>query len=130
MLLCYAWVWNCPSLTPSPHASTGSRTRHATLQLKLQFICSATFLAGEQQDLRCAAGCITRLQLSHDDGMLVAAAADGCLLVFDVRDRDVTRLGKGCGGAEPRPQPTVSMHTPECLGLTLLAFPEHPSATR
>jgi len=57
--------------------------------------CLTIFTAGEQQDLRCAAGCITRLQLSHDDGMLVAAATDGCLLVFDVRDRDITRLGKG-----------------------------------
>ena len=52
---------------------------------------------GELHDLRCAGGGITRLRLSYDDSVLFAAAADGCFLVFDVRDRDPTRLGKGCG---------------------------------
>ncbi len=88
--------------------------------------------AGEQQDLRCAAGCITRLQLSHDDGMLVAAAADGCLLVFDVRDRDVTRLGKGCG-TKFRSQP-ISLWTPldalvsKCLLSSAMPLQQHEVA--
>ena len=84
------------SLQPSLQMTDQQQAEcHGTLGL-LAAMSFTTPCAGEQQDLRCAAGSITRLQLSHDDSMLFAAAADGCFFVFDVRDRDTTRLSKGC----------------------------------
>ena len=53
-------------------------------------------LTGEYQELRCSTGSISRLRLSHDDSVLFVGSDDGCLLTFDVRDRDAARLGKGC----------------------------------
>jgi hypothetical protein len=71
-------------------------------------------LTGELHDLRCASGGITRLRLSHDDSVLFAAAADGCFLVFDVRDRDTTRLGKGWPAQLPRPPHFMHLGPPVC----------------
>ena len=37
---------------------------------------------------RCGSAAVTRIALIHDESTLFAATADGCLLVFDVKDRD------------------------------------------
>ena len=42
--------------------------------------------------VRCGGAAISRLAASPDDALLFAATADGCLFVFDVRDRDAGRL--------------------------------------
>jgi hypothetical protein len=48
--------------------------------------------SSEPQALRCSSSPVTRLAASRDEATLFAATADGCLFVFDVRDRDAARL--------------------------------------
>lgn len=42
--------------------------------------------------MRCGGAPVTRLALTRDECTLFAATADGCLHVFDVRDRDAARF--------------------------------------
>lgn len=42
--------------------------------------------------VRCGGAPVTRLALTRDECTLFAATADGCLHVFDVRDRDAARF--------------------------------------
>ena len=54
-------------------------------------------LTGEFQSLACHSGAVTKMALSHDDGALFVASEDGCVSVFDVRDKDgasARRAGK------------------------------------
>lgn len=54
-------------------------------------------LSGEQQEVRCFSGAVTRLRLSHDDSLLYATSADGSLFVFEVKERDPLRsMAKRC----------------------------------
>ncbi|CAL8468481.1 g8021 [Coccomyxa elongata] len=48
-------------------------------------------LSGEQQEVRCFSGAVTRLRLSHNDSLLYATSADGSLFVFEVKERDPVR---------------------------------------
>ena len=48
--------------------------------------------ACECQVLRCGGAPITRLAATRDEATLFAATADGCLFVFDVKDRDAARF--------------------------------------
>ncbi|KAK9834356.1 hypothetical protein WJX84_006234, partial [Apatococcus fuscideae] len=48
-------------------------------------------LTGEYQEYRCCSSSITRLRLSHDDGLLFVSSEDGSLFVFEVKDRDPAR---------------------------------------
>eukprot|EP00887_Chlorella_sp_A99_P007960 scaffold12.g7960.t1 len=54
---------------------------------------------------RCGGGAVTRLAASADEALLFAATSEGCVFVFDVKDRDPARLaarrdGEGGGYAE------------------------------
>ena len=49
-------------------------------------------LNGEFQEFRCCGSAITQLTLSHDDAVLFASGQDGSLFVFDVKDKDPTRI--------------------------------------
>jgi len=52
-------------------------------------------LTGEYQEYQCHSGEVTRMSLSHDDAVLFCVAEDGCLYMFDVKDKDPTRaIGK------------------------------------
>ena len=56
-------------------------------------------LNGEFQEFRCCGSAITRLMLTHDDAVLFASGQDGSLFVFDVKDKDPTRIvSKRCVG--------------------------------
>lgn len=48
-------------------------------------------LTGEFQEYRCCSSSITRLRLSHDDGLLFVSSEDGSLFMFEVKDRDPAR---------------------------------------
>jgi hypothetical protein len=48
-------------------------------------------LTAEFQQVRACSGAITRLRMGADDASLFATSADGCLWVYDIRDRDPTR---------------------------------------
>ncbi len=48
-------------------------------------------LTGEYQEYRCCSSSVTRLRLSHDDGLLFVSSEDGSLFVFEVKDRDPAR---------------------------------------
>lgn len=52
-------------------------------------IARATLLAAQ---VRCGGAPVTRLTLTRDESTLFAATANGCLHVFDVRDRDAARF--------------------------------------
>ena len=49
-------------------------------------------LNGEFQEFRCCGSAITQLVLTHDDAVLFASGQDGSLFVFDVKDKDPTRI--------------------------------------
>ena len=49
-------------------------------------------LNGEFQEFRCCSSAITQLMLTHDDAVLFASGQDGSLFVFDVKDKDPTRI--------------------------------------
>ena len=49
-------------------------------------------LSTEFQQVRACSGAITRLRLGADNVSLLATSADGCLWVYDIRDRDPTRV--------------------------------------
>lgn len=49
-------------------------------------------LSAEFQAVRCSHAPVTCLAATRDEATLFAAAADGCLLVCDVRDRDAARF--------------------------------------
>ena len=46
-------------------------------------------LTGEYQEYQCHCGPITGLRTSFDDSLLFCVSDDGCLFVFDVRDKEV-----------------------------------------
>lgn len=49
-------------------------------------------LNGEFQEFRCCGSAIMQLVLTHDDAVLFASGQDGSLFVFDVKDKDPTRI--------------------------------------
>ncbi|DBA68566.1 TPA: hypothetical protein ACH3X2_013579 [Trebouxia sp. C0005] len=49
-------------------------------------------LNGEFQEFRCCGSAITQLMLTYDDAVLFASGQDGSLFVFDVKDKDPTRV--------------------------------------
>ena len=49
-------------------------------------------LTAEHQAARCGRAPVTRLAVTRDESTLFAATADGCLFVFDIKDRDAARL--------------------------------------
>lgn len=49
-------------------------------------------LNGEFQEFRCCGSAITQLMLTYDDAVLFASGQDGSLFVFDVKDKDPTRI--------------------------------------
>ena len=51
-------------------------------------------LTGEYQEYQSHSAAITRLRVSHDDTMLFCVSEDGCLAVFDVRDKEGRVSGK------------------------------------
>ena len=54
-------------------------------------------LTGEFQSLACHSGAVTKMALARDDGALFVASEDGCVSVFDVKDKDgasARRAGK------------------------------------
>ncbi|MDB9925025.1 hypothetical protein OAD67_02060 [bacterium] len=53
-------------------------------------------LTGEFQTLECHSEKITKISLSHDDSTLFVASEDGCVSVFDVKDKDgASTRGRG-----------------------------------
>lgn len=44
--------------------------------------------AGEFTDIKAHQGAITRLRMSWDESLLATASDDGCVFVWDVKDRD------------------------------------------
>jgi chromosome segregation ATPase len=52
-------------------------------------------LTGEWADVPCHAAAVSRLRLSQHDAFLFSAGDDGCLAIFDVRERDAaSKAGK------------------------------------
>lgn len=54
-------------------------------------------LMGEFQEYKCCQGAITRLCLNYDDAILFATGVDGSLFVFDVKDKDPSRIKRQAG---------------------------------
>lgn len=51
-------------------------------------------LTGEFQEYQCHAGPISCMRISYDDMMLFCVSDDGCLFVFDIRDKEGRGVGK------------------------------------
>eukprot|EP00163_Fabomonas_tropica_P019041 TRINITY_DN334_c0_g1_i4.p1 TRINITY_DN334_c0_g1~~TRINITY_DN334_c0_g1_i4.p1 ORF type:complete len:1057 (+),score=414.00 TRINITY_DN334_c0_g1_i4:945-4115(+) len=50
--------------------------------------------SGEFQEFQCHSGPITRMRISTDDNSLFTVSEDGCLYIFDVRDKDKSKQQK------------------------------------
>ena len=51
-------------------------------------------LDGEFQEFQCHSRRVTSMRISHDDSMLFCVSDDGCMSVFDIRDKDGQVLKK------------------------------------
>lgn len=66
-------------------------------------------LSAEFQATRCGSGAVTCIAATHDELLLFAATAEGCVFVFDVKDRDPSRI-VGCAPGCWRPAVPATQH--------------------
>ena len=49
-------------------------------------------LTGEFQEHRCFSTAVMRLRMGSEDTLLFATSADGCIFMFDAKERDPLRM--------------------------------------
>lgn len=59
-------------------------------------------LTGESAEFQCLSAPVSRLRISYDDSFLFAAGEDGCICIFEIRDKEGRpRVGDGRSGTAP-----------------------------